>query len=986
MRVSRNLNESVTSQQTTAQCSKYQEQMQTKTVSANSANKTQCNTYESAKEESTDSDGAQQCDRRRRRRWWRCSRCPSYRRATLANLIEQFEQGSNVVGPIHCPDHEQQTATQERSNKLPGNTFASTSVYGRTNEVHEFNANIGMRASSSDAIEQVIGGDNCSEGNNKSAADQRRDCGTPEVEQAYHNNELTQACDSGELDKSVVDERLKRVRRRGVQVLPSANQEQHPMQCSNGNRCYSSTSCNNNHDDDEVGRRKCYCEHCACERRRRRLQLRPAREVGSTSRQARNTTSTTLGADLGPQLVRHSSSSSRHKLRQLARLRRKQNLEYRVRRPKEIEKVERLINELEQVSDTWNEDERLLDRAARRDWPLLERARLSSELHRSDEENSDIGSLVTTATTTTDFGLRNRVHPIEMESIERAHANLRYPNRSRRQLDSISLNGSVGSGARLSRRSLFADKYSDDLAVRRLRQTSSSPSPSQFGLPRDPLGRCNLSYLLCTPAYTPSPINTIDGSIEIERERLLANPIPIDSDDLLWRRVRTPTNDKAHEEEDLPFGIPKRSQQQYRSSTASLPNDEVQTKVDTKIDTNNQRSESRVSFAAEDELKSATPVESSSYTSNELMKTSLHRCISADSGVVAPGAGTATATTTPPGDDGDFSQNNHRNESDVSVTDYFNEQTVREQIRQLVIGPEETQTPKISRTNSFEYFRPSFRCESPTFERLRAQLSRTPSRQRPHIPIENPRSKSPLLRAPAPPIKERPEDQTATKSIDDSSNRSSTDPRDEEEIVIVQSYTDSMKRRRKKEKRKSLKDHKQDGNIEPLTTVTTFSSTRTTKTLKTIQKERLCGSKDELECEYEFSDDTTESDNSNIAADKVDRSNQEAANVRYHPITLTDELDSGNTTTTVDSEDLRRNGVVLQVPNKAEKDSRTGENSTKQMRNLLGLARSQNSDREDYVVPTMKKISGATTTNIHSKPFFSIGEYRPLNKPNLKIL
>lgn len=977
----------------TTRC-KSQEQMQSSKVAHTNGSKTNRST-ELVGGETTKSDETHQELSRGRR--WRCSRCPSNRRATLANLIEQFEQQS-VAGSIQCDEHE---TTNEYASELLGNNKplgdSARCVYNRTNGDGS-NGNGEAKREASTAPGQVIERESCANCINKSAApDLRRDCATTEVVGVDQNNgQQVNESVSGDRRNNVDDERLRRVRRTGVQVLPS-NQDR-PACRPVGNGCHKATShhCENGGDDDdddaysadadEIGRRECYCELCACERRRKRVQLHTSGEPSAIDR--KRATSTTLGADLGPQIVRHSSNSSKHRLRQLARLRRKQSLEYRVKRPKEVERVEGLIKELEQVSDTWNEDERLLERAARRDWPLLEQARLQ-QLTTENDYNSDIGSSATTPTlaaTRLDFGQRNKVHMIEMESIERAHAALALPgqgrDRRRRQVDSISLNGSLSSRSGLSRRSIFADKYWDDLAVRRLRQCSSTPPPSQFGLPRDSLGRCSLSYLLCTPAYTPSAIDPMEDQIGLERERLLHNPFPVDSDDLLWRRVRSPGRAKMDEDEP-PFGMPKRSLQQYRSS-GSIAVGRSQTEVGTKVEPS-QRSESRVSFAAESEFKSATPVEShTSHTStSEPVSAQQQRCVSVDSGVEAPATGTATAATTPHGDEiFHDEENNHRNESDVSVTEFFDEKTVRDQMRELVIEPEEAHIPETGCPSSPGEFEFVDDLVLPSPERLWTQVGLTPAKQRPHIPIENPRSKSPLLRAPKL-VEAPPNDQTVPMSAGGSSDRSSSDPRDEEEIVIVQSYTDSMKKHRQKGKRNSMRECSQNGLNEPVATVKTYSSTRITKTLKTMRKERLSGSKDELECEYEFSDDT---DNDNNTATEVGGLNRAAANIRYHPIVLDDKFDQASAAKTANH--ISRSG---EASDQAESGLQTslGLDSTRWTRNSPSTPnRLQGVDEEVYAVPTMKKISGtkSTSTMTTSQPLFSIGEYKPLNKPNLKIL
>lgn len=132
----------------------------------------------------------------------------------------------------------------------------------------------------------------------------------------------------------------------------------------------------------------------------------------------------------GPPLVRHQKSNSRRLLNQLARLRCLSEPAYRVKRPEKVAEVESLIEQLERLTHELDEDEHLLDRAERRDWPF--------EYHEDSNESEDSGddrikrvnwlddeqTLVPRIEDGIDFGERDDIHPIEMETIERSHTNL----------------------------------------------------------------------------------------------------------------------------------------------------------------------------------------------------------------------------------------------------------------------------------------------------------------------------------------------------------------------------------------------------------------------------------------------------------------------------------------------------------------------------------------------------------------------------------
>jgi len=300
----------------------------------------------------------------------------------------------------------------------------------------------------------------------------------------------------------------------------------------------------------------------------------------------------------GGPIVRHSTSSSKRLLRQLARLRRLEEPDYRVRRSASAAPIEKLIEQLERAASEWDEDEHLLDRAERRDLLAQVGAALPPERPSAGQfpgdkvgpaagQNPvelDSGSLA-------DFGRRQFVHSLERDSIARSHSSRQLlaeapldprlslarsekmgdllenrENHENRPADTVSSDWIVWRGSSGGSQGARMDRFRDDLAVRRL---SRSPSASSARRPAHELQH-QMSYLLCSNAYTP-PIGTSSWS-RFSREHHLHK------DDLHFRTIRDQQQSNT-----LPrrnhFGVPPHCsashqlghRQRGSRNTASLP-------------------------------------------------------------------------------------------------------------------------------------------------------------------------------------------------------------------------------------------------------------------------------------------------------------------------------------------------------------------------------------------------------------------------------
>lgn len=271
------------------------------------------------------------------------------------------------------------------------------------------------------------------------------------------------------------------------------------------------------------------------------------------------TASSCSWASLGPHIVRHQPSSSRRLLQQLARLRRLDQPNYRVRRPEKVAQVESLIDQLERTTLEWEDDEELLERAERRDWPQQYHEQYAQMQRSASPVDAD-----TERQTRLDFGQRDDITQLEQETILRSH--------------SASLSRASSSNLRS-----IANRYHDDLAVRKLARAECSSRASEQPL---------MSYLLCSNAYTPS----MDCDSGLSLADTLTERRVLD-DDLLSRSLR-----RKLDPQEPPFGIP-------RTGWSSLPKMRTQrcyaTNCDCSARINQKRSDSRVSFMETVERHSA---------------------------------------------------------------------------------------------------------------------------------------------------------------------------------------------------------------------------------------------------------------------------------------------------------------------------------------------------------------------------------------------
>lgn len=411
----------------------------------------------------------------------------------------------------------------------------------------------------------------------------------------------------------------------------------------------------------------------------------------------------------GPPIVKHQKSCSRNLLNQLARLRKLDKPLYRIRRPEKVAQVESLIEQLERVATEWQEDERLLDRADLRDWPaqFSESSRRASERDLSSEQEPN---------ETNSDGLYRLSEPMEDEAIERSHLRLAFRTLPARIHRSNPLP--------------FADRYLDDLAVRRLNGRLPSSSRCRQAL--------QMSYLLCTSAYTSADQKTIE---EPEIEEL---PDP-DQDDLHYRtRIKTKLDPP-----EPPFGIPR--QPVSHSSASHYLRQQTNLKPDSP---SHKRSDSRVSFS----LKAGPESPAGR--------------VSADSGLaggvgspMSPAPSSALTKRTP------FTEQQVSDEDDAAI-------------EIDLAGELETRSPLIADGKDGVSNRPSS-----ALELHQAEYVATPTRRRPRIEVRNPRSKSPLLRVnPSSPARSSPNPINESKSrvqvrcYSDTWQRKSRRPSEELEI------------------------------------------------------------------------------------------------------------------------------------------------------------------------------------------------------------
>lgn len=672
-------------------------------------------------------------------------------------------------------------------------------------------------------------------------------------------------------------------------------------------------------------------------------ERQPADPYLAGDRRVCTASSTTAAACVGPSIVKHQPSSSRRLLNQLARLRRLSEPNYRVRRPEKVAQVEALIEQLERATVEWEQDDLLLDRAESRDWPAQYYQRFGSTsaptTNRSDKPTSSCrrqvsGTSETQVNQAVDFGHRLYVDPFEANEIAKSHSSAyRQTTRQRtmtpEQHNTWSAGCSGGRQRRPSRQlpSAFADRYSDDLAVRRL---SRSPSASTRAASSTSLvysqPEAQMSYLLCSNAYTPSmkgagnPLATWDTEIE-QRAR---------ADDLHYRSVKSKL--EPHEP---PFGIPRQQQVVYYNS-ADTQDVRVNNRPAKELGT--KRSESKVSFVDRcmemKKKKKTRPVGED--------RDSRAGCASADSGVVggfgSPSVSggrqsTASSRLTPTPTSPHYGERiesplNQRRPPIATSTSHQQSAADYAYVDEDDIAQEVDLDEELARANSrlsqveTDPGRSSALwsagCESPAVELYTAEYRATPVRRRPKINIENPKSKSPLLKVST--GKKPPVDESRHKTISarKEEEKAGFNRADTHTPVQVQCYTDILKR----------------NNSSKLV--------------------------DELECQYDFNDDDYDDDDD----------------------------DDGY----IDTGEVRR---AVRTTTLEPSDSSMNESSLERLNYRGGQSRQHCDDNNIDVTRTNNKATqqshktDSTTTKkaSNTRPLFSIGEYKPLNKPgSLKIL
>lgn len=603
------------------------------------------------------------------------------------------------------------------------------------------------------------------------------------------------------------------------------------------------------------------------------LQIPTKKIVGT-----RKISSGLLAASRGPSIVKHQASSSRRLLSQLARLRRLDEPNYRVKRPEKVAQVESLIDQLERATVEWEEDDYLLDRAERRD---------RSQQHDQAYPESQAQDGRAETIPVVDFGCRNDVNSLEENAIARSHSmlsmkhqpsnmDLQPQDNQVRYRAAGSYSSSLGRPTQASRHRIFADRYYDDLAVRKLGSNSPSFRRSRLSLTPDTQTEMQvnfssghqMSYLLCSNAYTPA-IDDADWNILDRRVHL---------DDLHYRNIKNKPD--PHEP---PFGIPRQPALAGTHSSAShylrrqisepsaspphtcrcscscaqhQPTQHQQQAYSTNLQAAQKRVDSRVSF-----------VDRTSIGDN-------HGYASADSGVAGGGTPVSLGerqSTLYRGTPSSFpdvacstkvgSPVNRHQQPDLEYAD-------TEEV-DLDLDLNETRRVEHEETNS--QWSP---CDSPALERYMAKIRATPVKRRPTINIENPRSKSPLLRA--------------TRRI--VTPTTPTKRPTGEDMIQIQCYGDT---------------NRNPSHSRPIS---------------------------EIECRYNFNDDDDE---------------PEQPRARKIVTTNLDGSDSSPNESSIERYNYRGQSRVI---------------------------KSTQPDKRSCIEPKIET------------PLFSIGEYKPLNRPNLKVL
>lgn len=784
----------------------------------------------------------------------RCN-CSGRRRATLAGLIELFEQKVHVEDPSsNCCSRAGEAATRlPLVSKSRTKTISNLNVNRTTNNNNKSEQ---MRNIITPVKYQLSETDE---------TDEEEEEGESEQETANLTRQSsTRLAGNSSRDNRSTEAASHHVAIKGVPVLPQSRK----LTATN----WQPATDGRQYDRPRSGQKTREQQSVAEDY----LQT-PSKRIAGT----RKISSGFLAATRGPSIVKHQASSSRRLLSQLARLRRLDEPNYRVKRPEKVAQVESLIDQLERATVEWEEDDYLFDRAERRD-----RSQQHQQLFpETPNERAETIHVI-------DFGCRNDVNPLEENAIARSHSMLSMKQQSLHMDQQLhdnqvryraagSWSSSLGRPAQASRHGVLSNRYYDDLAVRKL--SSNSPSVRQSRLSLTPDAQTEMqvnfssghqmSYLLCSNAYTPA-IDDADWDILDRRVRL---------DDLHYRNIKNKPD--PHEP---PFGIPRQPalagthssashylRRQMNEPTASpsptcrcscscaqhQPQQHQQVAYRNNLQAAQKRADSRVSF-----------VDRTSISDN-------HGYASNDSGVAGGGTPVSLgerqstlyrATPSSPLDVARSTKTRSTQENLVKQHQRSDFEYADTEEVDLDLNLDETGQVGLEELKS--QWSP---CESPALERYMAQIRATPVKRRPMINIENPRSKSPLLRA-------------AKRIVTPST---STERPTSQDIIQVQCYGDTNR------------------NCSPPT--------------RQIS---------ELECHYNFNDDDDELEQPK--ARKI----------------VTTNLDSG--------------------------DSSPNESSIERY-NYRGQNRTIRSGLPDERSNTEKNIK---------KPLFSIGEYKPLNRPNLKVL
>lgn len=450
--------------------------------------------------------------------------------------------------------------------------------------------------------------------------------------------------------------------------------------------------------------------------------------------------------------------------------------------------------------------------------------------------------------------------------------------------------------------SAFADRYYDDLAVRRLSKPANQQADSKSAQ-----STC-MSYLLCSNAYTPAAgasCSTLPkgGAGQAGANFYDSLERRVRADDLQFRQHQAKNRLDPHEP---PFGIPRqagvhssashylrRQQQPPSIGTATDPTlrvchcstparaavagysfspNERQLSEKVVLADSKRRTDSRVSFL--DDRTGGT---------------------SADSGLAGGSpalseAGGLSRLATPisklahDGRDGDGDEGEDDAAEEINLDD------------------------QLWRNSTHLDDGDPSRCESPAVERFRAQFGATPTRRRPKINIEQPRAKSPLLRVSSRPLPPPVDNQSQAKSAKNA---------DEMPQVQVRCYEDSTR---------------------PVS---------------------------EIECRYDFESDE-DLDFHDVDGPKVRTSEQNPAKPKY----------------------ITTNSLVSSSSNNEQSPD---ESLAPERLNYRAGCSKRTAPTKSPLGTEDTRISSPMSTTTRAKlekdgPIFSIGQYRPLNKPNLKIL